>query len=418
MYNMKNKIFYTLVSLAMLFTSFNVVASSLNSQAHTYAMLLSSGDSEKIRMAAKLIYHYDFRNKVLLDIAAEVLYQGGQNKIDIRTDSMSWLAKLLGRSEYKRYIPVLTLAKQNMQKLEEKTSEEGAQREFKFAVGFETKDKPGEANVIEHSKTLNYIEDSIGKLTVESSQTYSVGDIDLGNLKTRLNQTLIASSKKRTEDKFLNITSRYTVDQVYNELGVPDSTRVVYYWYKRSRWAGGAWVPTVLSTDLEIKYKKLGTITLSLKDLDNPLVVKSIITTIVYKQEEDSGQSTNNDTKSEEIDEKKELIRSLRTSYEPNILSRLGWRIYHEKLFDVEILDELMRRVYGDMDANNSMVGAYTVFLKCIGASGNTKYIPKLQTIMNDGGHRRVKNWAEKAIEMLGGKPKVNEEAVSEEDEF
>ena len=383
------------------------MANNLKGSDHIYATLLSSGDSEKIRLAAKWIYQYEPKSTVLLDIAAEVLLQGSQNKIDIRTDSMSWLAKSLGKSNSKRYLQILNLIKNNMEKLSAATVESNTQPEFKFARGFEEKNDLGMANIIDHSKTINYIENAIHDLTEDSQQKYSPGDTNFGLLKNTLNKALMISSKGRTNEKFLDITSQHDIAHVYNMLGLPDSQSLNYYWYKRSRWAGGAWVSKVLKMELKLNYKKLGSITIYQKDSDKPLAVKRIASTIAYEQ-----ASNNN----EEQTEKQILVDSINNFENGAILSRLGYRVYHEKLFDVEILDAMLRRVSNDMHTNNA--GAFTIFLKNIGSSGNVKYIPALQLIMNESKTRRVRNWAERAIEMLGGEPKVNEREQQKEEEF
>ena len=415
------KIVYLFIAITLVLTSHNSVANNLNGPSHTYAMLLSSGDSEKIRLAAEYIYYYEHNNTALLDIAAEVLLQGSQNKIDIRTDSMSWLAKLLGRSGSKRYLKLLKLTKKNIEKSDEANSGSDIKREFKFAIGFEKINDPGRANIIDHSKTLNYIEDSIEKLATNSPQEYLPGDTDLVRLKDTLKQSLIVSSKKRTDENFLDVTSRHDFDHVHNTLGAPDSARIIYHWYKRSRWAGGAWVSKALSRDLELSYKKLGTITFFQKDSDKPLAIKRVITTI-SEEEEGAEQQTENETEDEEYSEQKELVDSIRNIHDGAILSRVGYRISYEKLFTVVILDAMIKRVSNDLyTTNGHIAGAYSIFLKNIGSSGNKKYIPELQLIMKKAKIRKIKKWAKKALEMLGVDPNWNiysNTPDNEEEEF
>lgn len=387
------------LSIVLFLTSGNLLASNIGGPSHTNAMLLTSGDSESIRLAAKLIYYYEPNNTVLLDIAAEVLLQGSQNKIDIRTDSMSWLAQLLGKSKSIRYKKILFITKKNIETLITDTNKNVSQRKFKFAVGFEKEGDPGEANIINHSKTLGYIDNAINDLTENSQKEYSPGGTNLVELKKNLNNSLTLSIKDRTNEKFFDISSQNNISHVYNKMGLPDSARATYYWKKRSRWSGGAWVAQNLITTLEIHYKKFGIITLHIKDSEMPLAIKRIITTIPS----DLSASTDLDDEQSEIEL---LTDQILTFNDPTVLTRVVSRIYHEKLFDVVLLDAITRRVANDMHTTDGhMAKAYTHFLKTIGSSGNTKYIPELKLIMEKANIRKVRSWAKRALEMLGEDP-------------
>ena len=161
-------------------------------QTHTYATLLVSKDSKKIRLAAKSIYNDEYKNIELLDLGAEVLWLGSSGKLTIMPDSLSWLAKTLGNSQLVRY-----------QGLLEKSLE-----------------------LESNSKVKKYIKVALKKLSDSSHGRFTAGQISFDALTVQLQQKVAKDQGRRNSTSFYQLRGGDPISAVYIKLGLPDSLSI------------------------------------------------------------------------------------------------------------------------------------------------------------------------------------------------
>ena len=100
--------------LAAVFCVVVSTAQATDAAGKRYIEQLTKGGPESIRQAAESIYHTNYTDQKVLDVAADVLLKGYQKNSDnSHQDAMAWICRALGNSHNGRYKAAVTKAAQS-----------------------------------------------------------------------------------------------------------------------------------------------------------------------------------------------------------------------------------------------------------------------------------------------------------------
>ncbi len=92
-----------------LFSLFSISSQAeLSSTEKTVVDMMLEGDLRQLKAAVRRIHDAEMFNTEILDVAAEIMLVTYPNTYQAELDTLSWLAKALGKSENNRYYEVLS----------------------------------------------------------------------------------------------------------------------------------------------------------------------------------------------------------------------------------------------------------------------------------------------------------------------
>jgi hypothetical protein len=155
-------------------------------------LLLSQTDFE-VRLAAKSLYRLGSDRQSILDLAAEVTWTACSGNRRMDPDTLSWLAKALGRSRQARYAVLL---------------------DYCLAS---TTDK----------KIIKYLTEAKASLEGTATGSFEGGKMDLGRMRDRLPKQGGSTLGKQAAKQFDALRKDRSLDEVYSMFGTPDDVNGV-----------------------------------------------------------------------------------------------------------------------------------------------------------------------------------------------
>jgi hypothetical protein len=192
-------------------------------------LLLSKSDFD-VRLAAKAIYRMETPRQSITDLAAEVAWTACADKRAMNTDTLSWLAKALGRTKQARYAGVLEFC---LSKVSDK-------------------------------KVQKYISEARNLLQDGNSTPFEYGKMDLTKVQAQLARNVPTASSKELAEKFATIHRGQSLDQSFAIFGVPTAVKGVEAKAGRSGGPGFSFQTYQFLT--EFTYKGLGAIRFAYDD--------------------------------------------------------------------------------------------------------------------------------------------------------
>jgi hypothetical protein len=164
-------------------------ASEFTGRSHATAMLLLSDSDQSVKLAGKSIFEYGASDSQLADLLAEVVWSACSDKRVLTVDTLSWLAKAVGRTHKMRYAPLLEYC------MTKKTDE----------------------------KTQSYLSLGRAELTQASSELFVGGRIDLSKIRAELTSPNFLLKAAELANRFESRTSYgQSLGEIYLLLGNPD----------------------------------------------------------------------------------------------------------------------------------------------------------------------------------------------------
>jgi hypothetical protein len=190
---------------------------------HAEVMLLLSQSDLDVRLAAKSLYRLGSSRQDVLDLYAEVTWTACTGNRKMHPDTLSWLAKALGKTKQVRYARLLDLCLSNV-------------------TG---------KNTIKHVKLAR---EGLEGTTTDS---FEGGKIDLDQVRARLKKGSSAAGGQMAK-QFGALHEGQSLEEIYSVFGIPDDVSGVNV--SRGR-AGHMYVKVRISDDMIVlRYSGLGTI--------------------------------------------------------------------------------------------------------------------------------------------------------------
>jgi hypothetical protein len=302
-----------------------------------------SDDPTVQKIAAKIVFNHKIRTTEIIDILAYRLGTEAGKNYD--NDLVSWYAKAIGEAGHKRYYSLL----QHI----EKTSQD--------------------------KKIKNYAKKAMLNLTDTSMQgdfvleTFDINKIRKAS-KIQYDKNLVF------EKSFETIDNSKDVNYVLEKLGMPNSISQELVPIKRP------YVGSIVTQRLILKYEGLGSIRFG--HADGKLLVEQVHKSIEFSPE--MAASENGD------------LITLILSGTPMEYRETAKTIYIEKRFSNDVLDAAAKRIWADKALDDKFsIDGVAWLLKCIGASGNSRYKTLLTNLDNKSTHSKIRRYALNAKKVL-----------------
>lgn len=341
--------------IGLLLCILSQLAFSFEGLSHTYASLLLDKAGTKVRLGAKGIEGEGHPlNQETHDLAAKILWLGIHGEIGFDSDTLSWLAKAVGASNSQRYSSLMGLVL-------EKTTDE---------------------------KVKAYITKSKGKLKKPSESEFDPNQVDLDQIREKL-QTAIETSRKNkqpNQSKFATINNSTHIEDIYDVLGLPDSVNNAYVPVRRP------YVGTIFEERLMISYNKMGDFRFTRRGGDWLVdQIRADITLTIDGMPVDV----------EDISENSRFIEYL-TSNNPQTFRSFAKRLYNKDRLSEKALDVIAQRVWlGRNDRDKTSADGLAWLCKTIIKLGNSRYHQAFKTIYNEASSKKVKKHAKKVFKAL-----------------
>ncbi len=152
---------------------------------HAVAALLLSDSDQSVKLAGKSLFSLGSDDHDLVDLFGEVIWTACSGKRQLSVDTLSWLAKAIGKTRQLRYAGLLDYC----------LSKEGDE------------------------KTVSYLKWAKGELTVASASQFQGGHLDLPGIRARVNANRSKVDRKQFEQ---SLHAGQTLSDVYSTFGYPD----------------------------------------------------------------------------------------------------------------------------------------------------------------------------------------------------
>jgi hypothetical protein len=335
---MKSLIFIALC----VFLSSDLKAETSRLEILVQSMTLSD-DPAVQKIAAKIVFNHKIRTTEIVDVLAYRL--GTEVGKNYDNDLISWYAKAIGETGYKRYYSLL----QHIEKI--------------------SKDQ----------KIKNYTKKAMLNLTDTSTQgDFSLETFDINKIreasKIQYDRNLIS------ERSFETIDNSKDVNYVLEKLGMPNSINQELVPIQRP------YVGSIITQRLVLKYDGLGSVRFGHDE--GKLIVEQVHRSIEFSPE--MAASANGD------------LITLILSGTPMEYRETAKTIYTEKRFSNDVLDAAAKRIWADKASGDKFsIDGVAWLLKCIGASGNSRYKTLLTNLDNENTHSKIRRHALSAKKAL-----------------
>jgi hypothetical protein len=212
------------VSLCLLLLSTAGSAYEYTGRSHATAMLLLSDSDQSVKLAGKSIFQFGAEDRELADLLAEVVWTACSDKRQLSVDTLSWLAKAIGKTKQTRYTGLLDYC----------------------------------LSMKKDEKTQGYLKWAKKELNIASAAPFEGGHLDLAKIHSGLTVHHRPVDQAQMIKRFEGLSKFASLTEVYLLLGYPDEFGVaslpggtVGHMYVR--------VP-VSSAALAVTYKDIGTI--------------------------------------------------------------------------------------------------------------------------------------------------------------
>ncbi len=191
---------------------------------HATAMLLFSDSDQSVKLAGKSIFQFGAEDRELADLLAEVVWTACSDKRQLSVDTLSWLAKAIGKTKQTRYAGLLDYC------MVRKTDE----------------------------KTQGYLQWAKDELSIVSTESFEGGHLDLAKVRSGLTMHRRPVDQAQMIKRFEGLSKGTSLTEIYLLLGYPDEFGVASL---PGGTAGYMFVRVhVSSAALAVTYKGIGTI--------------------------------------------------------------------------------------------------------------------------------------------------------------
>lgn len=313
-------------------------------------LLLSQTDFE-VRLAAKSLYRLGSNRQSILDLAAEVTWTvcSGNRRMD--PDTLSWLAKAIGRSRQARYATLL---------------------DYCLAS---TTDK----------KIVKYLTEAKASLEGTATSSFEGGKMDLGQMRDRLAKQGGSVSGHQAARQFDALRKDRSLDEVYSMFGTPDDLNGVNVQGRKV----GHIVNVRTSGDMIVfEYNSLGTIRFVYDEAKSNWMLAEAKSDRGLIWARQGGRFVTSDELITEGDEPqlREVVRQLqqRDTLNRETLDRVADRIYQSRL-----------------DPDDAMADTLARLCRILAKSGDGRYKQLLLDVSDTAAERTLRKHAGKAANEL-----------------
>lgn len=344
---------WMIVVLSCLFTATvnAVTPRELTGREYSETRLLLSQTDFEVRLAAKSLYRLGSNRQSILDLAAEVTWTACSGNRTMDPDTLSWLAKALGRSRQARYAALL---------------------DYCLAS---TTDK----------KIVKYLTEAKASLEGTATGSFEGGKMDLGQMRDRSAKRGGSTSGHQAAKQFDELRKDRSLDEIYSMFGTPDDVSGVNVQGRKV----GHIVNVRTSGDMIVfEYNSLGTIRFVYDEAKSNWLLSEAKSDRGLIWARQGGRFVTFDELITEGDEPqlRDVVRQLQKRYpiERATLDRVADRIYQSHL-----------------DPDDALADTLAHLCRILAKSGDGRYKPLLLEVSDKAAERTLRKHAGKAANEL-----------------
>lgn len=352
----------------ILLSSITNATDILSGRKHAEIRMLMSDDALDLKMAAKSLQRKSEQDPELTDMLADKLWQRCSTIDTDKDDTAAWMGKGVAASKQTKYLKVIELC---LQKLT-------------------------------HPNTTKHLNLAKNQLTEGNANTFTPGQIAWDKYRALIKQGPKQPAKNVLKQRFTNLKYGLPLEQVYQELGIPDGVggsnvskgRAGHLFLRFSR-SGNM---------LAFKYNGLGAVHFYSEKGDN--------TWIVHKATSDTGLYWYDKTKSF-IDIKK-VMAEARGSELRTLMREFAFKLKRRIPIEDYVYPLMADRLSTSLDEKDEdTLDALSDMCKLLGYSKDAQYHSVLTNAAQNAADSTLKEYAEKYINKLEDDMKKKEQKGS-----
>ncbi|PWK51973.1 hypothetical protein [Pleionea mediterranea] len=325
-------------------------AESYSGKSALYAYMLTSNNSETIRLVGKSIVKDNVIDPKLLDLAALKIFTMSEVTSDLDVDAASWLANALKAKGQAKHASLLDL-----------TYDKAKSRKFK-----------------------SYIRKAQNKLPKLKVKTNLEGD--KSSLKN-LHEDLLKKFKNDKTPKKGDVELNMSIDEVVSTIGYPFDVKAVNKTTKSMPFIG-----RIKYTHMEAYFDQIGQVVFDREDKEHWYVIDVI---------------KNSNISDNMLDDQLGKFKQALFSEDALLLRKTAKSIIKQNLFSPELLDYAAERILTTKTySSDYMVDAISWVCKALAASDNSRYYSALKTVAESSTSSKVRGYAESSYEQLNASDK------------
>jgi hypothetical protein len=329
---------------------------TLSGREYSETILLLSQSDFDVRLGAKSVYRMGPYRQSLSDLVAEVAWTACSGKRPMDNDTLSWLAKAIGRTKQARYAGLLDYCLAN----------------------------------VTDQKAIKYLTLARGSLEGTATSSFEGGKMDLAQIRAALPKKTGASPSELTTRHFDKVRRDQPLDEIYTQLGIPDTVSGINV--PGDKVGHGPVKVRTSQYMIVFSYAGLGTIRFFYDDdKASWRLIEATSDKGLYWARQGGYFGTTSD---------------IIASGDGADLREIAVRLHRQEQVGRDTLDRIANRVYASrQETGGKTADALAWLCKVLAKSGDGRYKPLLLDVSNSATHSTLRKYAAQAASSLPESP-------------